>query len=585
MNNNDLQKIANQLKIDSLISTTKAKSGHPTSCLSCAELIATLFFDQMTSKDEFILSKGHAAPILYSALFHSGQINENLNSLRKLNSPLEGHPMPSSLSQIKFATGSLGQGLSIAVGVTFANNLRKSNAKTFVLLGDSELFEGSNYEAIQLAIHYNLSNLIIIADINRLGQRGETPLGHQINKYKKRFKGFGLNVITINGHSIPKIKKALKSKSKNPTIILAKTFKGNGISFLKNKEHLHGKPLEADELNKALCEISSSLLPKISKSKKNTIKVSPLKKIPETIYDIDTSTRVAYGNFIKKITKKNKSVLVLDAEVSNSTYANQSKEKQFIECFIGEQNMIGMALGMDKLGFNTYSSTFSAFLSRAHDQLRMAAYSNPNNMTICGSHCGVSIGQDGVSQMGLEDISIFRSIYDSKIVYPSDATSTEKILNEIRNIKGLKYVRTTRAKLPIIYKQNEKFPLGEFKILRQSRKDKVVLIGAGITLHECLKAHQNTKEKTAVIDIYSIKPFNHKKLFNFIMEHGKKIIIAEDHYKAGGIGEMILSHPKAKNIKFEHLYVDKLPHSGNPKELLEYEEINAGSIIERVKGI
>lgn len=592
MNNNSLQKISTQLKVDSLTSTTLAKSGHPTSCLSCAEIITTLFFHQMNKKDEFILSKGHAAPILYSALYHKKLIKENPNTLRKFTSPLEGHPMPNSLPQIKFATGSLGQGLSIAAGVALTKKIRKSKDKTYVLLGDSELFEGSNYEAIQFITHYNLNNLTIIIDINRLGQRGETTLGHNIKKYKKRFQGFGLETITINGHSIPKIKKALKRKTKKPKIILAKTFKGNRISFLQNKENWHGKPLTPEQLTLALKELPTqqatsdirlattatrpSNFHNLNRNNRNSTKQLQ-------IFDQATSTREAYGNYLKKLTRKNKSTIILDAEVSNSTYANQANKKQFIECFIGEQNMIGVALGLDKLGIQTYSSTFSAFLTRAHDQLRMTAYSNPNNMTICGSHSGVSIGQDGASQMGLEDISMMRSLYNSKVFYPSDAISTKNILKTIHKEKGLKYIRTTRAKLPIIYKEKDKFPIGEFKIIKQSKKDKVVLIGAGITLHECLKAHKEIKEKTAVIDIYSIKPFNHKKLFQFVEKHSKKIIIVEDHYKAGGIGEMILAHPEAKNTKFKHLYVNKLPHSGTPEELLKYENIDSTSIIKEVE--
>lgn len=578
MKNSFLQNISAQLKIDSLTSTTKAKSGHPTSCLSCAEIISTLFFHQMKPKDEFILSKGHAAPILYSALYHKDMITENPNTLRELSSPLEGHPMPNSLPQIKFATGSLGQGLSIAAGVALGQKIKNSKQKTYVLLGDSELFEGSNYEAIQFITYYKLKNLTIIADINRLGQRGETSIGHNLKEYKKRFAGFGLELISINGHSIKEIKNALNKKTNKPKIILAKTFKGNGISFLQDKENWHGKSLSEGELYQALKEIPApSFTPithyKIPKNKE----IHKFHQISTTKYKEPTSTREAYGNFIKKLTQKDKSAFVLDAEVSNSTYANKAKEKQFVECFIGEQNMIGVALGLDKLNFKTYSSTFSAFLTRAHDQIRMTAYSNPNNITIAGSHSGVSIGKDGASQMGLEDISMMRSIYNSKVFYPSDAVSTEKILNEIQSKKGIKYIRTTRAKLPIIYKEKDKFPIGEFKILKQSKKDKAVLIGAGITLHECLKAHEQLKEKTAVIDIYSIKPFNHKKLSNFIKKHGNKIIIVEDHYKTGGVGEMILS--ELKGTSFEHLYVNKLPHSGTPEQLLSHQKIDSKAII------
>ncbi len=597
----NLQDIANILRRDVIEATTLAGSGHLTSCLSCAEIISCLFFAQMQydiknpenpDNDEFILSKGHAAPILYSALYRTKAINHHPSSLRKLKSPLEGHPIPSShLPFVKVATGSLGQGFSIGTGMALAGKMQKRKYKVYVLLGDSETAEGSVYEAAQLAPHYKLNNLITIIDVNRLGQAGETMLGHDIQSYKNRFESFGWNAITINGHNINEIFKALKKaeSSGKPSVIIAKTIKGKGISFLENKNGWHGKALNQAELKKAFNEIPNPEMPKINI--KIPIKIHSKKdnkiKSQLTNYNANeqVATRQAYGNALANLAKLNKTIVALDSEVSNSTHSEKVKEKtpkQFIETYIAEQNMIGMALGLSKKGFNVFASTFAAFLSRAHDQIRMAALSNPN-LTICGSHAGVSIGEDGASQMGLEDIALFRSIPNSIILYPSDAVSAEKLVYLAANTNGLKYIRTTRPKTPIIYKSAESFKIGEFKILKQSSQDKIVLIGAGITLHESLKAHEILKKQninTAVIDLYCIKPLETKKLINFIKAHGNKVIITEDHYKEGGIGEMLSNELKNTDIKIMHLAINEIPHSGKIEELLDKYKISAKWIVE-----
>ncbi|PIN89980.1 transketolase [Candidatus Pacearchaeota archaeon CG10_big_fil_rev_8_21_14_0_10_34_76] len=594
--------IADILRRDSIVSTTIAGSGHPTSCLSCAEILSVLFFDEMSydvknalnpDNDEFILSKGHAAPILYSALFRSGCIDYGLSSLRKLNSPLQGHPMPSSLKWIKVATGSLGQGLSAGIGMALASKMRNSSSRTYVLLGDSELAEGSNYEALQLASKYNLNNLCAIVDINRLGQRGETMVGHNIDTYKKRFLSFGWNTISIDGHSIPQIYNTFSKAriSKKPTIILAKTYKGKGVSFLENKENWHGKVLNQKEMDSALKEIPDENMPKVKIKRPQSKKTNPIKFthiFPNYLMDEQISTREAYGIALAKLTEKNPQVIALDSEVSNSTMSEKVKEKtpeQFIETYIAEQNMISIALGLSKKGFVPFASTFSAFLSRAHDQIRMSALSL-GNFTICGSHSGVSIGQDGASQMGLEDIALFRSIPNSTIFYPSDAVSTEKLVSLSATLPNIKYIRTTRQKTKILYQNDEKFLPGEFKTLKSSTKDRVVLIGAGITLHECLKAHDELKKQnihTSVIDLYCIKPFNSKKLIDFAKKHGNKLIIVEDHYKAGGIGEMISSALVNSGIRIKSLHVSGIPHSGQPSELLHMHKIDSRGIIEEVR--
>jgi transketolase len=593
-----LQDIANILKRDSLNMTSSANSGHPTSCMSCAEIMSCLFFNEMSydiknpnnpDNDEFILSKGHASPILYSALFHAGCIKHDLMKLRKINSPLEGHPKPSSLSWIKTATGSLGQGLSVGVGIALASKMQKRKLRTYVLLGDSEIAEGSVYEALQLASFNKLNNLVTIIDINRLGQRGETMLAHKINSYEKRFKGFGFEVISINGHDIKQILNSLKKakKSIKPVVILAKTYKGKGVSFLEDKEGKHGKTLNNEELKKALIQIPNPSMPeiKIKTPKRINFKFKKYNsKFKKYKTEEKIATRNSYGDALAFLGLNNSNVIAIDAEVSNSTYSNKIKEKtpkQFIESYVAEQNMVGMAQGLSIKGYNVFASSFASFLSRAYDQIRMCAISSAN-LTFCGSHCGVSIGEDGPSQMGLCDISMFRALPESYIFYPSDSVSCFKLCLLCSKLKGIKYIRTTRAKTPTLYKENEEFKLGDFKILKQNKNDKIVLAGSGITLHESLKAHEELKKKkinSSVVDLYCIRPFNSKKFIDFLKKHGNKLIICEDHYKAGGIGEMIKSELINSNVKIKHLCINELPKSGEPQKLLDKFKISSRWII------
>jgi len=592
MNINNLQNIANVLRVDSLKMTTAAKSGHPSSCLSCAEIMSVLFFNEMKydiknsknpDNDEFIMSKGHAAPILYSSLFRTGCIKDKLETLRQLNSNLEGHPVPRSLDWIKVATGSLGQGLGVGVGMAKAAKMQKRKFKTYVLMGDSESAEGSIYEALEIASFYKLNNLVAIIDINRLGQRGDTLLGHNILKYKKKFSGFGWNVITIDGHNIKEIISALKKTelSTKPTLILAKTIKGRGVSFIENKNGWHGRALKEKELSLALKEIKIKPLPqiKIKKPKKINYKYKK-SKLKLQNYNFETSTRKVYGETLASLASSNENIIAIDSEVSNSTFSANVKiktPKQFIENFIAEQNMVSMATGFSVKGFNVFASTFAAFFSRAYDQVRMAGISSAN-LTFCGSHAGVSIGEDGASQMALEDIGMFRAIPNSTVLYPCDSISAQKLTVMSKDIYGIKYIRTSRPNTPTIYKKNESFKIGEFKILKQSKKDYAVLIGSGITTHEALKSYEELKKQNrnvAVIDIYSIKPFNHKKLIKFVNQHGNKIVIAEDHHAEGGIGEMISSKLSPSKIKIKHLFVSGIPHSGTKDELLNKYKINS----------
>lgn len=599
-----LQNMANILRRDSLIMTSKAGSGHPTSCLSCAEIMGVLFFDEMKydinnaenpDNDEFVLSKGHAAPILYSCLYHSGCARYDLNKIRKFDSPLEGHPMPFT-KWIKFASGSLGQGLGVGLGMAMAMKMQKRTSRVFVLLGDSEMAEGSNYEAMQIAGYYKINNLMAIIDVNRLGQRGETMPGHEVSVYKKRFEGFGWEVILTDGNNVKQLISSFKKaeNSEKPIVILAKTKKGKGVSFLEDKEGWHGKALNEKELEKSLRQLDIKNVPimKIREPEQSEFKNGKEITIKPLVFKSkeEISTREAYGRALANLAKHNSDLLTLDAEVSNSTFADEvrkTKPKQFVECFIAEQNMISMSLGLSKKGYNVYASSFAAFLERAHDQLRMAALSKPN-FTICGSHCGVSIGEDGASQMGLEDIGMFRSLPSSIIFYPSDAISTEKLVYLASKTPGLKYIRTTRGKNRLIYEKDETFSVGDFKVLRQSVKDKVVLIGAGATLHESLKAYEELKKAkidSSVIDLYCIKPLDIKKIIQFIKSHGNKVVVTEDHYKEGGIGEMLSSELANSGITIKQLSINQIPHSGKSEELLDKYSINSKAIVSEAKKI
>ncbi len=595
----DFKNIADILRRDVLKMTTKAGSGHPTSCLSCAEIMSVLFFNEMSyntkdafdpDNDEFILSKGHAAPILYSTLYRAGCIHEDLMTLRRFDSRLEGHPLPSALDWIKVATGSLGQGLSVGVGMALAAKLQKRRFRTYVLLGDSECAEGSVYEAFELAAHYNLDNLCAIIDVNRLGQSGETMLGHKVNEYKKRFEGFGWNVFVVNGHDVNEIINALKKarREKKPTVIIAKTYKGKGVSFLENKEGWHGKALDEFKLDEALKQIPDSKMPKfiIKKPARSGFRFRKINQEIVLEYKIGSkvATREAYGDALVKLAKLNNGLIAIDAEVKNSTYAEkilESDPKKYIEAYIAEQNMAGMALGLSVKGFDVFASSFACFLSRCHDQIRMAALSNAN-ITFVGSHAGISIGEDGPSQMGLEDIAMFRALPGSIVFYPSDAVSAAKITELCMNTKGIKYIRTTRPKTNVIYQNNEKFIAGDFKVVKNHGDDRLVIVGTGITLHEALKAHDELFKKgirACVVDLFCIKPFNSADFANLVRKKGEKVVIVEDHYPEGGIGEMMCKEFKDFNFNIKCLAVEKMPHSGKSEILMNYYGIDSKAII------
>jgi transketolase len=603
-----LERTAKLIRYHILTSTTEAGSGHPTSSLSATDLMTVLFFSGLfrfdadhpehPNNDRLIFSKGHASPLFYALWHVAGKLTEKeLMTMRKFGSPLEGHPT-ANFRYTEAATGSLGQGLSIGVGMALnAKFIDKLPYRTYVLLGDSEMSEGSQWEAMQIAAHYRLDNLVGIIDVNRLGQRGETMYGHDLKAYQKRISSFGWKTFVIDGHSFHEIlsafKKALRVKNR-PVMIIARTLKGKGVSFLEDHDGWHGKTLSKDELNLALRELDTvdiSVRGELRKPENLRPEIK-LPQKPQSMYypdDKHVATRKAYGNALARIFPQFPDMVVLDAEVSNSTFAGIFKEaypERFFEMFIAEQNMVGTALGLSRRGKIPFISTFAAFFTRAFDQIRMCQYSDPN-IKFSGSHAGVSIGEDGPSQMGLEDIAMFRSVLNSVVLYPSDAVSTEKLVEEAAKYYGIVYLRTTRKDTPILYKNNEDFPIGGCKVLRKSDNDHLTIIAAGITLHEALNAYNELRKEgifARVIDLYSIKPLDQATIHE-AGQATKAIITVEDHFAEGGIGEAVRTALGAIAAPVYSLAVRKMPKSGKPGELLDYEEISASSIIKQVREI
>ncbi len=594
---------ANVLRLYSIRSTTKAKSGHPTSCLSAAEIMSTLFFKEMNfdqenldyiDNDEFILSKGHAAPILYAALAEANVIpKEKLMTLREFTSELEGHPVP-RVKGIRVGTGSLGQGLAIGVGVAYAKKLLGINRRIYVLLGDGEMAEGSVWEAINFAGRLGLSNITAITDVNRLGQSGPTMYGWDVESYARRIASFDWNVYVCDGHDVDILVKTFeKAKESNkPSFIIAKTVKGKGVSFLENASDRHGKPLTKEEQDKAEKEIMSRIINVDYIPSNFTEATVPARKTTRK-FTIDTNyvlgekiaTRAAYGKALQKLGRINTNMIVLDGDVQNSTYTSNFFEEfpeRSIQCYIAEQNMVSIAVGLQTQGFDVFLSSFACFLSRAYDQFRMASYSKAN-LKVTGSHAGVSIGEDGPSQMGLEDLAMFRAIINSVVLYPSDAVSSEKLTCLMANYEGICYLRTSRPATPVIYDNSEDFHIGGSKVLRQSNNDIATVVAAGVTLHEALKAYEELEKENIpvrVIDCYSVKPLDTATLIEAFKET-KHLITVEDHYSEGGIGEAVASLGLQPKI----LAVRKMPHSGPPEMLLAEQGIDADSILKTVKNI
>ena len=601
-----LEDLAKLVRYYILRSTTKAGSGHPTSSLSATDLMVALFFHKLRvdlknpdrpNNDRVIFSKGHASPLLYALYAAAGVVSERqLDKLRKLGSPLEGHPVP-RFKYAEVASGSLGQGLSVGFGMALnAKYLDKLPYKTYVLLGDAEMAEGSVWEAIQLAAYYKLDNLVGIIDVNRLGQSQETMYGHDVAAYKKRLTSFGWEVRTVAGHNLKQILKVFDSidKVKNkPTMIVAKTIKGRGVSFLEDKEGWHGKALKEEDYKRALKElgeIDKKIVGAIQKPKDRLPKVqSSTGKIGPAVYDKNeaVATRKAYGNALRRLGATYPNIVSLDGDCKNSTYAEIFKDtfpKRFFEMFIAEQNMVGAALGLSKRGKIPFVSTFAAFLTRAYDQIRMASYSKPN-IKIVGSHAGVSIGEDGPSQMGLEDLAMFNSIAGSTVLYPADAVSTEKLVEQAVKNKGLCYIRTARPPTPIIYSPEEKFPIGGSKVLKKGKADVATVVAAGVTLCEALIAAEELSKKglaIRVIDAYSIKPIDGETLKKAAAETNNIVITVEDHRPEGGLGDAVLNVLADLPVKVYKLAVTKIPISGKPQQLFDFEGISARAIAEKV---
>jgi transketolase len=603
-----LKGIANQLRIHSIAATTAAGSGHPTSCCSAADLVAALFFGHMRydpknphyhNNDRFILSKGHAAPLLYAAWAETGLFPvEELLKLRQLGSDLEGHPTP-RLPFVDVATGSLGQGLSVGVGMALCARLDDLDYRTYVLLGDGECAEGSVWEAASLASTYHLNNLIAVVDVNRLGQSQPTALGYDLDAYKKRFEAFGWRTEVIDGHDLEEILEVLAAVGlgHQPLVILAKTLKGGGVSFLQDKEGWHGKPLSKEEADRAFAELQPTAksgighpipAPNQLPAPKNEAPAS----YPPTTYKLGdmVATREAFGNALVRIGAVDSRLVAMDGDTKNSTFSEKFSKRfsdRFSECFIAEQCMVGVATGFSTRGKVPFASTFACFLTRAYDQIRVAGISTAN-IKLVGSHVGVSIGEDGPSQMGLEDIAMMRAVAGSTVVYASDAVCAEKLMDQIAAHKGICFLRTSRPKTPVIYSNEETFPIGGAKVLRQSAEDKVTVVAAGVTLYEALKAADALKSEgigITVIDAYSIKPLAKDVIKTAAKKTKNLVVTVEDHYIEGGLGDAVAGELSADGVKVHKLAVQELPHSGHAAELLAKYHIDANAIINKVKAL
>jgi transketolase len=601
-----LQALARLIRLHCLNATSTAHSGHLTSSLSAADMMTALLFGgtfrfkldepDHPNNDRLIFSKGHASPLFYALWAVAGGItDEELLTYRRFRSRLEGHPTP-RLPYVEAATGSLGQGLGIGLGMALnASRLDRLPYRTYVLLGDSEMSEGSQWEAIQLASYYRASNLIGIIDVNRLGQRGETMFGHDIEAYARRVAAFGWKTLAIDGHDMQQAFDAFReaaSEQSQPVMIVARTLKGKGISFLEDADGWHGKALDEDQWKRALRELSD-----VDRNVRGTIAApedrrparASAQQAPLPHYDIgaSVSTRKAYGAALVRLEAQFPHLVSLDAEVSNSTMAELFAKKvpdRFFEMFITEQNMVEVALGLSRRGKIPFVSTFAAFLTRAFDQIRMSQYSQAN-IKFVGSHAGVSIGEDGPSQMGLEDIAMFRSILTSTVLHPCDAISTERLVEAAAAHTGIVYLRTLRQDTPVIYDVKETFPIAGSKVLRHSPGDRLTLVAAGATVHEALEAYEQLQREgipVRVIDAYSIKPIDEVTLRN-AADTTSAIVTVEDHYPEGGLGDAVLHALTDRRAPVTVLAVQKTPMSGTGDELRHFEGISALAIVDTVK--
>jgi transketolase len=599
-----LEYYANQLRIHSIEMTTAAGTGHPTSCASAAEIMACLFFRELRfdpsnpkahDVDEFILSKGHIAPIWYAALAEAGAIDKKeLKNLRKFSSVLEGHPMP-RFEWTKAATGSLGQGLSISCGIAIAQRLDHSDKRTYCLMGDGEVAEGSVWEAMNLAAKENLKNLVAIIDVNRLGQSRETMHGWNTRTYEDKAESFGWYAITIDGHDIRSICEALDEAKEagRPTLIVARTIKGKSISGIEDKNGHHGKPLSKSEAKEAIAALQTLTRPTTKPTNFIKAKSKPSNHqldLPNPKYKLGqkVATRDAFGHAFWKLAELSQDIVAVDGDVGNSTRLAKAKEAmpgRYIQGFIAEQNMVGVAAGLSIKGKLPVTSTFAAFFCRAYDQIRMANYSGAG-ITLVGSHAGIEIGADGPSQMGLEDLGMFRMLHGTTVLYPADAVAAENLTVLARKQDHITYVRTTRGATPVIYQNSAEFKVGGSHTLIDPKTPHIILAAAGITLHEALyAAHELKKHKinAAVIDLYSVKPLD-KKSLTTLAKKCNKILTIEDHAPEGGIGDAVASLLSGK-ATVHKLAVYGIPRSGKTEELLHHFKIDAKHIVKQVKVI
>ena len=602
-----LHNVATRLRIGSVRSTSAAGSGHPSTCCSAAELVAALFFAEMRydprdphnpDNDRFVLSKGHGAPVLYAAWAEAGIISrDDLLTLRRIDSDLEGHPTP-RLPWVDVATGSLGQGLCAGVGIALNARRIASEYRTYVLLGDGETAEGAVWEAANVASHFALESLCGLTDINALGQSRPTQWGHDIEAYAARWRAASWHVVSIDGHDLAQVLAALdeaRHTRGRPTMILAKTIKGKGVSVMEGKEGWHGKALKSGpELDKALAELEAQLVkedeplspPPPRQAASRPAARAPL-PAPSYAMGDSVATREAFGAALARLGAVDDRIVALDGDVGNSTFSEKFEQQfpdRFYQCYIAEQVMIGAAMGLAARGAIPFPTTFAAFLTRAADFIRMAAISNVN-IKMAGSHAGVSIGEDGPSQMALEDLAMMRAQPNIVVLYPCDGVSTDRLVAAMADHRGPAYMRTSRPKTPVIYGPDESFPIGGLKVLRQSAADVVTVVGAGVTLFEALKAHDELARQGVhirVIDLYSVQPIDSATLVNCARETKGRVITVEDHYAAGGIGDAVAAAIAADGFTVERLAVREIPRSGTPEQLLDRYGISSRHIVAAV---
>ncbi|MEU2773733.1 transketolase [Streptomyces sp. NPDC007162] len=601
MNTAELVELAQQLRVDSVRAAAAAESGHPTSSMSAADVMAVLLarhlrydFDRPShpGNDRFILSKGHASPLLYAAYKAAGAIDDaELLTFRKLGSHLEGHPTPRRLPWVETATGSLGQGLPVGVGIALSGKrLEHGRYRVWVLCGDSELAEGSVWEAAEHAGYEHLDNLTVIVDVNRLGQRGPTRHGHDLDAYARRFQAFGWHTVEIDGHDVDAVDRACgeaASTAGQPTAILARTRKGRGVKAVEDREGMHGKPVpDAEEAVAELGGVRDLRVhvhePAAARAL-HSVPTGPL-ELPRYDKGDEVPTRDAFGKALVALGTARADVVALDGEVGDSTRTElfgKEHPDRYFEFYIAEQQLVAGAVGMATRGWVPYASTFAAFLTRAHDFVRMASISG-SGINLVGSHAGAAIGQDGPSQMGLEDLAMFRSVYGSTVLYPCDANQTAKLVATMAGLDGIRYLRTSRGASPVIYGPDEDFPVGGSKVLRSSDEDRLTVVAAGVTLHEALKAADALAEdgiRIRVVDLYSVKPVDRQTLHRAAEETGC-LLTVEDHHEEGGLGDAVAEaftdgRPVPRLVR---LAVRTMPGSAAPDQQLHAAGIDAEAI-------